>query len=305
LLVDATCDLPQSIYERYGVHTIPTFVQCKKQRFADSRDLKATTNFYEETSSSQIASAKVLEPDRKAIRELISEHLIYKYDHLLVLAPHIKNSDMLKILREEIFEQQPFFEKLRLSANLTSSFKIRLIETNTSFTGYGLMLYEALRLMHEKARSVDQLKTPLDKFKQKIECYLLPGPHQYKQYSEDPFDLNWLAIQKLKLGKTTPIFKVDEAGLSLCENIATGNIENLFLEYIYDQITRSNFESHLVNVSYAGKLSRLRVLPRFKSLHEHVKSRGGKLVYSMMSISSAIQLGEGAISISFSVKSDF
>jgi len=302
IIVDATCDLPTSIFDRHKVHILPTLVSIKNTLLADQRDPDTSLRFYHETTAGQLATANYESSTEESLRTALHDaDLLYHFDSLLIIAPHLKLSQSLQNLREAILNLQPSFQKFRSQASLTNPFKIRVIESNSGYSGYGLVLYEALRLMNEKARTVDQIKKPLSDFKSRIETLVLPGHTNFNYHllSEPPFNLSWVSLQKLKLLKTVPVFKVDQEGIKKASSLSSLNAENDFFERVYDQVTRTNLSNHLVNISYAGKLAQLRVLPSFNALHEHVKSKGGKLVNSVMSPTSAVQLGKGAISISF------
>ncbi|WP_320826917.1 DegV family protein [Reinekea sp.] len=301
ILVDASCDLPTSIYERYQVNILPATLMVNQQLIIDARDPETTQRFYRSTSAQQLASARPDSATVGALIDALKASLLYRYDQLLIVTPHLKLSNTLPRVRETVFQIQPQFEPLRLAAQLTHPYKVRILESNSGYAGYGLVLYEALRLIKERARSVDQLKQPLDDFKSSLVTYVLPGHERfnYELLANPPFNLSWLSLQKLKLTTSLPVFKIDFKGANYYENIPSGNAERAFLHFAYQQLMGTRLSSHLVNISFAGNLAKLRVLPMVKTLQKYVISQGGKLVYSMMSLSSAAQLGKGALSLSF------
>lgn len=301
LLVDATCDLPTSVFQRNKVQIIPTSLTIGKNAFVDNRNPDVYTQFYQDHSASQFIEASYASATRESLESALQEDLIYQYDHLLIMTPHINLSNTLQNLREAVFQLQPKFVDLRKAANLKTPFKIRIVESNTAFTGYGLVLYEALRLLNEKARTVDQIKKPLDTFKNTVETFVLPGYDEAVQpkLSGPPFNQSWLALQKQKWSKTVPVFSVDATGVSEATSLAAKTSTNDFFEFIYDKLTQTKLQNHMVNISYAGNLAQLRVKPIFRVLNEHVKNKGGKMVYSVMSPTSAVQLGKGSITVSF------
>jgi fatty acid-binding protein DegV len=186
---------------------------------------------------------------------------------------------------------------------MRNAFKVRIIESQTGYAGYGLVLYETLRLMSEKARSVDQLKKPIDEYKQTVQTIVLPGHKKFnhQMLANPPYSLNWVTLKKLKLTNTLPTFNVTRDGISRQSTLKFQNIENDFFNMLYDELTRTKLNNKLVNLSYAGKLSKLRVLSSFKMLQEHIISKGGKIVYSQMSPTCAVQLGIGAITVAYSI----
>ena len=301
ILVDASCDLPTSIYARYHVNILPTGLLVKNQPIIDVRDPDTTQCFYHSTSAQQLASARPDDATAEALIAALKTSLLYQYDQLLIVTPHLKLSNTLARVRDTIFQIQPQFESLRLAAHLTHPYKVRILDSNSGYAGYGLVLYEALRLANKKARSVDQIKQPLDDFKGSLITLVLPGQEHFNaaRLADPPFNLGWLRRQKLKLTTSLPIFKIGFEGAHYYQTLKTGNAERDFLHFAYQQLTRTSLSSDLVNISYAGNLAQLRVLPMVKTLQQYVTSKGGKLVYSMMGLSSSIQLGKGALSLSF------
>jgi fatty acid-binding protein DegV len=301
LVVDSTCDIPFSILDRFNVYILPTEVFLKKDLFIDRRIAEETNTFYNEVTANSLANAKSTSCSSASFIEALTEDLMYKHDHLLVVAPHFKLSDSLQNIREALLETQLEFDRLRKQAHLRNAFKVRILESQTGYAGYGLVLYETLRLMSEKARSVDQLKKPIDEFKQTVQTLVLPG-HQkfnYQMLANPPFNFNWLTLKKLKITNTLPTLSVSHDGIQRQTTLKFQNVENDFFNMLYDELTRTNLKNKLVNLSYAGNLSKLRVLTSFKSLQEHIISKGGKIVYSQMSPTSAAQLGSGAITVAY------
>lgn len=303
ILVDATCDIPSSILNRHHVNIIPTHITAGSKTIEDSHHSEITNKFYKEVSSnsSLIAHSTPNFAGVESFNKLLTNKIIYQHDNVLIITPHIALSSTQKNIREALLDQHSTLEELRRAANINRPFKVRIVECKSSYAGYGLVLYEALRLINEKGRSVDQIKQPLESFTQNVETYVIPGNQSLKaqQLAKPPFHLNWVALQKHKLLNTRPLLKIDSEGIHNFASLSHSHAENEFLNLVYDQLTRTNLSNHLVNISYAGNLSLIRVSPSFRALHEHVKAKHGKLVYSEMSPTSAVQLGIGALSVSF------
>ena len=302
IVIDPTCDLPTSIIERYKVKVIPMSMTLNNDLFIDTRQPDQSNNFYKVNSTNLINSAEIEASTTKSFTAEMKENWLYHFDNILVIAPHRKINTTLQSVRHSILEMQPTFEQLRQQANLKNAFKIRVIESQNGYAGYGIALYQALQFASEKARTVDQLKQPLDLFTPTIETYILPGHANCSSSSQvtSPIQISWLERKKIQLSKRRPVFRITSNGLEQYKLLPEMDIENNFLETIYDKLTQTKLKNHLVNVSFAGNLAQLRVLPAFKALHAHVKNKGGKLVYSVMSPVSGVQLGKSSISVAFS-----
>ena len=302
IVVDASCDLPASIVERNGISILPLPLSGNSKLFLDDRDPERTNDFYQENNPNQVASSTVSIPSITEVVNFLKNKPIYHSDNLLILAPSIKTSQMLSRLRESIISLQSELKALRSQANLNKPLRIRTIETQNSYSGYGLVVYEAMQLIHEKAHNIDQIKQPLEHFIKTATTLVLPGKHAstYSLLEQPPFSLGWMTSQRLKISKKIPCFKIQNDKIKMVSEVREANAEHGFVELVYKELTRISLSNHLVNVSFAGRLPQLRILPSLKLLQAHVQDKGGKVVYSTMSPANASQLGAGAISIAFS-----
>lgn len=304
LVVDVSCDLPESILKRYQVQVLPAQLSGPDGTFVDQRDKSDTLAFYQQWQAKP-SFKPVLSPlSTDDFLGALKDTLLYHYDHLLVIGPHPKLSPMLHNVREGIMKIHPEIDKLRRQARLQKPFKVRVIESQSGYAGYGLTLYEALRLMGEKARSVDQLKVPLDTFTPNLETYVLPGPLAIRGslLQASPFSLSWLTIRKYQLARQLPVFSVSQRGIDVTMHCHQQSAMNDFLNFIYDRLTQTQLHNRMVTLSYAGNLANLRVLPAFEALQSHIQNKQGRLLQSVMSPVNAAGLGAGALSVAFANK---
>ena len=198
ILVDATCDIPTSILSRHNVTILPTMLNLKTEAFPDARLVNDTLSFYNERPNTEINEASFNSAGFEELKTLLEDKLLYTCDHLIFIAPHMKLSSTLKNIREALFDLQPRLQSLRSQALVNTPFKVRIIESEQAYAGYGLVLYETLRLLNEKARSADQIKAPLDDFKRTVETYIFPGQINDAQHhlSVPPFNQSWLNLKK-------------------------------------------------------------------------------------------------------------
>lgn len=301
LLVDSTCDLPSSMFERNHVKISENHLLFSNA-YIDSRDMDSYASLYQNTPSKTWQSAYRTNIGPAKLSELILQNLIYEFDHVLIITPDFRISDFDTRIRENILNSESAIPNLRAAASLVRPFKTRIMHSGLAFSGYGLVLYEALRLINEKARTIDQLQAPLQTFPSTVENYVVPGVQSVKDdcLKNPIFGMNWLSIKRVQLQRTSPIFRYGVTGMEQVGQINNNEFLSGAFEMIYDRITQTKLTNHLVNISYAGNLAKLRVLPMFKLLVEHIHHKNGRVVYSMMSPTSALILGQGALSVSFS-----
>lgn len=297
-VVTASCDLPASMLENYKVTVLPVEASNAEGSVVSNRTISELSQFYSEDQS--IFSEKI-GISRDAFIDVVCNKLIYEFDHLIILAPDESFSSSLHIVREALFEFHHEIKQRRAQASIFLPFKVRVVESQQVLTGYGVSLYEALRLRHEKAQNADQVKQHLDEFKINIKTFMLPGI-KHPELVRPPFRLSWLELKKLKLSGKHPILYFHPDEVTIGRMVDVKNRHNEFFDFLFEQLSQSKLTNHIVNISFAGSLSQLRILKGFDEFHVDVKEKGGKLVHSMMSPTAASSLGKGAISVSFACK---
>ena len=323
ILVDPSCDLPTPWYQSCPVTLVPNSLMLNDQTLVDERDVAASQAFYRPTSAKQRAKAERhcdpriaapnLNPDSNqngpfypginsnGPADALTANLPYQYDQLLIVTPHPSLSLSLPSVRATLTQAQPQIDALRQAARLVRPFRVRVLDSQSGYAGYGLVLHQALRLLGLKGYSVDQLKQSLDGFKVSLTTLVQPGQRAFDtaMLRKPPYQLGWLRRQQLKLTARRPIFQLDGAGAHWVQSHANANFENDFLAFAHDRLMHARLSKPLVNLSYAGDLAHLREQPMFTAMHRQIRQQGGTLLYSMMALSSALQLGLGALSLAF------
>lgn len=294
-VVTASCDLPASMLANYKVTVLPVEVSSAQGLMVSNRTISELSKFYAEP---QPMFSEKIGISRQAFIDVICNKLIYEFDHLIILAPDDSFSTSLQIIREALFEFHHEIKQRRAEASIFLPFKVRVVESRQILTGYGVSLYEALRLRHEKAQNADQVKQHLDEFKTNIKTFMLPGL-KHPELVRSPFRLSWLELKKLKISGKHPILYFHPDEVTIGRMVDSKDRHADFFDFLYEQLSHSKLTNHIVNISFAGSLSQLRILKGFDDFHADVKEKGGKLVHSMMSQTAASSLGSGAISVSF------
>ncbi|MFC3702018.1 DegV family protein [Reinekea marina] len=294
-VVTASCDLPASMLENYKVTVLPVEVSDSSGVKLVNRSILELSHFYTEQQPFYCEKIGI---SRQNFIDVVCNKLIYEFDHLIIIAPDESFSDSLHIIRESLFEFHHEIKQRREKASIYTPFKVRVVESKQVLTGYGVSLYEALRLRHEKAQSADQVKQHLDEFKTNIKTFMLPGK-KHPELVRAPFRLSWLELKKLKISGKHPVLYFHPEEVTIGRMVDIKDRHHDYFDFLFEQLSHTKLTNHIVNISYAGSLSQLRILQGFDNFHQEVKDRGGKLVHSMMSQTAAFNLGKGAVSVSF------
>ncbi|EAR08568.1 DegV family protein [Reinekea blandensis] len=300
LVVDSTCDIPESFLKRNHVQILPlTMTGTSSERpLIDQRHKSDALSFYQHWANQKGFKPKLSSLAVDDVEKVLTDRWIYDYDHLLIIAPHQKLSSTLQSVREALVTQHPNIDLLRQKARLTIPFKVRVIESNSGLAGYGLTLYEAFRLIGEKARSIDQLKSPIQSFSHSLETFVLPG-NSAQQLKSPPFDLGWLAGQQYHLKRQMPIYHISPDGVTTIRKCHQPTRLSEFIGLVTQRLGHAQLHNRLVSISYAGNPADIRVNSDFRALQRDIDGKQGRLISSIMSPSSGALLGPGAVSVAF------
>lgn len=307
IVVDATCDLPQSFLDEHDIQIIPVIVKQNNKEFHDVRELKATSEFYRTGKQSNIPFETV--PNQSDfILEMFREKLVTKFASVLVVTTHEKRSMINHQIRETTFHHKDKFPVWRKNAGLDPKFKAKIIDSGNIFTGQGLLVFEILRLMTEKAIPVDNLHGPIELLKPKIETLVaindLEPLRDQERLASSRGDgsgkkMGWVDFQLGKILNLKPIIKCSHGKFTtLSKEKGLDNAIAKIFQYTLKEV-KSGLSRPVINVSYAGNLAEIRTNPIFSDFVAQAKERNIKILISMMSISGAINVGRGALSISY------
>lgn len=303
LVIDASCDLPKSFIDSHNLIILPVTVTTGDQEFDDYRDMKETLSFYRQAlkSSKKVSASS---PSAEAIIGILKDKLVTNYEAIQAITMHADWSDIHKNVTSVGFINKENFQTWRKQANLDPKFRLRVMDSGTLFTGQGLLVYEAVRLLKEKALSVDKLKKPLELFKPNIDTYIVVNNPTYlrnRDKRSDPststtstldYYLGNMLGQKpairLFKGKTTQPFR--EKGFD--NTLAT--VLDKVSEHIEDGLLRP-----IINTSYTGNLAEIRSNPEFTKFVAYAKSQQVRVLLSMGSMAAAANIGPGAFCVSF------
>lgn len=85
LVVDATCDMPSSVYEQYGIEILPISIKIGEALFADTRDEQATLNFLESDIAERGIDAETASFSVEQIHDLFLKRLVIDFDYVFCL----------------------------------------------------------------------------------------------------------------------------------------------------------------------------------------------------------------------------
>lgn len=307
IIVDASCDFPRTFLEEHGIKSIPTLNQVGENLDIDTGDIKLTHNYYQATHKDKIRPLRTYgKAEQDIVWQTIDRIIRTKSSHLTILTSSELFSTMHLLIRDITFKERNHIADLRKQSGFDSPLKIKVIDSNCILSGYGLVVYEAIRVSTEKALPAEQLPNVIAKVSNRVDTYLsissadafeyLCEKHGLAGKSQQKF--SWLQLKRFQMtGQcvNTVLSQKKFHDASLHNDRATGN-RQLFAE-ILAGIKTGHFLPR-INVSISANRSEIRTHLALNQFISDAQNAGAKVTVNMMSISGLALVGRNAIAVS-------
>ncbi|MCK4865584.1 MAG: DegV family protein [Gammaproteobacteria bacterium] len=302
IAVDSACDLPAAIFKEQDLQILPITLKLGGNNFIDNRDPEKTIQFYLSDMGKKSFDAETEPFSVKEMSSLLEEKLIFEYDEVLAITINSARSEIYKNVRDAVFVSQHKFKEARTKAGLSPFFKIRVFDSGTLFTGQGVLVYEALRLLKAQQLNISQVVEKLVPLKDKVRAFLLPKDlyHLKNRASKKGDDsVGWLSYQMGNMLNVKPIIQCYKGHTEPVDKVMGFNkgLVNLF------EKTKSAIENKLsINVvvmSYAGDLNDIYTRSDYRKFVTYAKSKNVRTLMSIMSTTASVNVGPGSFSLAY------
>lgn len=301
VVVDSACDLPKSFLDQHRITILPITLRIGEHTFHDNRDVAVTQSFYREHFGQRGQDAETAPFTVEQIRELFLQRLVLEYDHVLVLTIAASRSPIHENATQAAHAILTAYRPVREKAGLQSPFSARVVDTQNLFAAQGVTAVEAVRLI--------RAGLPAAEVRERIEAlvpdtygYMLPRDLYFlraRAQKKGDRSVGWLGaavgtaldikpVIRGHRGETSPVGKVRgfEEGARKLFDFAGKRVEAGLL-------------APTLCVSYGGDLKELEALPGYADLMAKCRAEKVELFASVMSMTGAINVGEGALALGF------
>jgi len=301
IAVDSACDLPAAIFKEQDLQILPITLKLGGNNFIGNRDPEKTIQFYLSDMGKKSFDAETEPFSVREMSTLLEEKLIFDYDEVLVITINSARSEIYKNVRDAVFVSQHKFKDARLKAGQSPFFKIRVFDSGTLFTGQGVLVYEALRLLKAQQLNISQVVEKLVLLKDKVRAFLLPKDlyHLKNRASKKGDDsVGWLSYQMGNLLNVKPIIQCYKGHTEPVDKVMgfDKGLVNLF------EKAKSAIEDKLsINVvmSYAGDLNDIYKNDDYIKFIEFAKNKNVRTLMSIMSTTASVNVGPGSFSLAY------
>ena len=304
LVVDATCDVPPEVFERYGIVVLPISIKIGNTTFADTHDQDATLAFLESDVAERGIDAETSSFGVEQIRDLFLQKLVIDFDYVFCLTVMRSRSPVYDNANQASFAILNEYKPIRQSAGHNTPFALRVIDTQNVFAAQGITLLEAARMI-TAGEQPPKIRARIEQLVPHTHGYLIVRDLQYMRTRTRKRGDNSVSLFSASVGTMLDIKPILHGCAGNTEPVAKvrgfeAAARKLFL-YAAERV-KGGLLTPDVCMSYGGPLEELHALPGYESLRTACAQNGITLYESVMSMTGMVNLGKGCLIIGFAAE---
>lgn len=307
IVVDAACDLPRNFLQQHGLEIMPINMQFGTMNFKDVRDPEQTMEFYRRYVAEKELEITTAPLSVKAIKDWFLDQLVLKYDRVLVITVSSSRSPVFENATKASFMILSGYKERRKAAGMEEQFALRVLDSKTLFTGQGVVVYEALRLLAGGQAEVafDRLRQHVENFSQDVHAYLVPQDLYYvraRAHQKGDNSIGWFKYQMGTMLDIKPILKAYRGETDAVATVRgfDGAIKKLF--EMATAAIEKGLLTKVVCMSYAGNPEDVKSFPGYDEFLKVAHAHKVETLLSVMSTVAGIHVGPGAFSLAYAAK---
>ncbi|MFL6711508.1 MAG: DegV family protein [Sulfurifustis sp.] len=306
LMTDAACDLPSQFLQQHNVEVLPINLRFGERSVLDIRDVNLTLEFYRSYMGNKDLEA---ETSPLTIEETANffRTLAPRYDKIICLVVAATRS---KIFENAANAAQAVGQELREARQAVNAapvpneqFGVRVIDTDSLFTGQGVLVYAALRALQE-GMSYSGLVSYIQEMVPKIHGYLVPQDLYYIRRRGRKRGDKSVSLMRYLVGNALDIKPIVEANRTQSQVAGKGRGFEETVQKVFNWAS-ADIEAGLklpaVVMSYGGNPKEITDTDAYKRFAEIAKPRGIKLLLSVMSPTAGIYVGPRSFSLAYAM----
>ena len=307
IVIDSACDLPQSFLDAHHIHLLPILLCRGETRLPDQRDPEATLAFYRQYQADKTLDADTAPPTVADIQARLLDELALQYDRVLVITITQTRSPLFAHATEAAYavlkqSREPACHQRRVQAGLTGPLFVTVIDSQALFTGQGVLVHEAIRLLEAEQLSFSVLRKVIEQLSPRVQGYLVPDDLFYVRHRSSRKGEKSIGLLSYHFGTLLdikPIIHFHQGESQVIDKDRGFDRALIKLFNRTREAMTAGLATPLVNCSYAGDLDTIRRKAAFVELEEYAQRHGITVLLSMMSVTGSLNVGPGAFALSY------
>lgn len=301
IAIDVSTDVSERFVADHHVHVLPSTIHMGDSSVVYDRDLARGLAFYRDHLAEKGVDAETTPFTVGEIEELFLKKLVLEYDYVFLITLTSTRSLTFDNAHKASFTVLQSYHNIRSAARVPGPFALRVVDSQSLFTGPGVLAWETVRMV-EEARSPVDIRRRLDDLVPHLYAYLVPRDLYYvraraaKRGDHSVGLLAYLIGNALDLKPLLQAHGGETRAVSRVRHFEAA-VESLF-RHGAERI-RQGLMVPMVGVSYGGDPAEVEQLPGFAALAAAARERKIELMVSMMSPAAAVNVGGGAVSMAY------
>ena len=302
LVVDASCDLPDSVLEAHGIAILPSMLQFDRRSWLDERDPEQTLELYRRFIADRAVVAHSSACGVDEIREIFLRDLVLDFDRVLVITACAELSDMFARATEASYAILQSYRERREEEAQGGGFSLRVLDSGSVAAGEAVVVCRALQLMQGRAGGFEAMRRALRAEVERATCLIVPG---------DPWYLRRRGID----GRGRGMGRLDHA-LAIVSDVKPvielqGGRRRIIARRRgfraacaealgrASQAVEQGLGGGAVTLSFGGDPRIIREMPAYQAFESRVAAARLDLHFAVMSATMGARLGPGALSVAW------
>ncbi|MGY3266810.1 DegV family protein [Lysobacter sp. HA35] len=302
LVVDSACDLPLDYFSQHDITLLPITVKIGNAVLADQRNEQATLEFLDAQSAERIAEAETQPFTVQQVQDLFLRKLVIDYDYVFCMTITKTRSPIYDNTSQASFAILNEYKGPRTAAGITTPFSLRVIDTQSVFSGQAIAAVEAVRL-RDSEEGAPKMRARIEQVALATQAYMVPR------------DLNYLRARTRHRGDRSVSFLSATLGSALdikpilhCNRGETGPVakvkgfdtaaEKLFT-FAARRVRDGKLLTPTMAISYGGPIEELHRLSGYTELVETCRTHRVEMFESLMSLTGMVNVGRGSLTLAF------
>ena len=308
VVVDATCDLPETFYTGKGLGLLPIRIQADNAVFADLRKRDETQAFYREHAETDAAKFESTPPSVDEICEVFLKRLVIDYDFVFCITVAAKRSPTFQNVSAAALQVLNQYRPYRTQAGIKTPFAMRVIDGQSFFSGTGALVAETVRMI-EQGIGAHEIRLRIESLAPKICIHMVPqnlSQLRARGFKKGERTLSWgdsFKSAALALGSALsvhPVIRIhdDHEGAAAVQMSQESAMQRLFAHAV-EQILKGQLLSPQICMSYSGNTDDVQNNPGYRELVACAAKAGVELLLSTTSITGLVNCGPNCLVMAY------
>jgi fatty acid-binding protein DegV len=306
LVIDASCDIPESALAHPQLRMLPVAVLLGKNRVYDSREPSATQAFYRVNLMSPSALEARSEPMTvEQMSEFLLEQVALTFDQVLGVFVSSTRSAIHERAKQAMSRVQMNAFPKRVRAKKLAALVMQSTDSLALFAGYGV---QVMSLLDALAEGLDwaALQERQALSAAQTYCYVAPGDVSYilkRAKLKGENSVSALAGFAAKALSITPILRAYQGQTEpISRKRGASNAREAIVELARNGLEQGIVTSRHLCFSYSGDLASIEAMPSYQQVQQLAQQQGIAVHLALMSTTGAVNVGPDTLTVGMLAK---